>query len=256
MPQPTARTLGLDRGDRPVVAIGVDYSSGHESDRHQHPTAQLIYAVQGVMLVGTDSGQWIVPPSRGIWMPALTDHWVRMIGEVRMRTCFIRSDAIAGLPTACGVVGISPLLRELILAAITLPADFAPEDRAARLTRLLLDEILTLPTLPLSLPSPADARLKAICEAIVAHPDDASTVGDWATRLHVDPKTIHRLFARETGMSFGQWRQQARLLAALERLAHGEKILNIALELGYSSPSAFSAMFRKQFGVTPSAFFG
>jgi AraC-like DNA-binding protein len=235
--------------------MGVDYTSGHESDRHAHPTSQLIHAVRGVMLVGTDQGQWIVPPSRGIWMPAQTEHWVRMIGTVQMRTCFIRPDAIVGLPADCCVLGISPLLRELILAAVAIPAGHPPGEREARLLRLLLDEILTLPTLPLSLPSPSDGSLRAICETITRHPDDASPLADWPARLHVAAKTIHRRFLRETGMSFGQWRQQARLLAALERLAQGEKIVNIALELGYNSPSAFSSMFRKQFGVSPGAFF-
>jgi AraC-like DNA-binding protein len=256
MAAPFTATNHYDRSELPVVAFGYDYPPGHETDRHQHPHAQLIHAVSGVMLVGTDQGQWLVPPSRGLWMPACTDHWLRMIGEVGMRTCFIRPDAIPGLPTACCVLGISPLLRELILSATAFTPDYSADSHAARLMRLLLDEILTVPTLPLSLPSPADPRLRTICEAIIAHPDDPSTLEDWASRLHLADKTIQRLFNRETGMSFGQWRQQARLLAALERLARGEKILHIALELGYSSPSAFSTMFRKQFGVTPSAFFG
>ncbi|MNT43607.1 Regulatory protein SoxS [compost metagenome] len=71
----------------------------------------------------------------------------------------------------------------------------------------------------------------------------------------MDPKTIQRRFARETGMTFGQWRQQARLLAALERLAAGAKVVDVALDMGYGSPSAFATMFRRQFGVPPSAFF-
>lgn len=263
---PAAGYTHYDRGDLPVQAMAVDYASGHITRRHQHPHAQLIHAVRGVMLVATDAGQWLVPPTRGIWMPANTDHWIRMIGEVHMRTAYIRPDALDArfwpgttaprpLPQQPGVLGISPLLRELIMAAIALPQAYAADSRAGRLVRLLLDELLELPTLPLSLPRPQDARLQRICETLSQSPDDASTLGDWAERLHLDPKTIQRLFARDTGMSFGQWRQQARLLTALERLAQGEKVLNVALELGYSSPSAFATMFRKQFGVPPGGFF-
>ncbi len=73
--------------------------------------------------------------------------------------------------------------------------------------------------------------------------------------LSVDVKTLQRRFARETGMTFGQWRQQARLLRGLELLAGGEKVINVALALGYASPSAFATMFRRQFGQTPSEFF-
>src|SRR5262249_39336112 len=111
------------------------------------------------------------------------------------------------------------------------------------------------PTLPLHLPHPADAGLREICEEIVATPDSSLTLADWGARLGIDPKTIQRRFARETGMTFGQWRQQARLLAALEKLAAGEKVLDVALDLGYDSPSAFATMFRRQFGMPPSSFF-
>ena len=121
--------------------------------------------------------------------------------------------------------------------------------------RLILDELRALPVLPLHLQMPSDPRLMTICELLQRQPDDASTMTDWAERLAVDVKTIQRLFVKETGMTFGQWRQQARLLRALELLATGVKVIDVALALGYDSPSAFATMFRKQFGQTPSQFF-
>ena len=112
-----------------------------------------------------------------------------------------------------------------------------------------------LPVLLLHLPQPADPRLQRICAHLQKHPADASTLAEWALRLGVDATTVQRGFARETGMRFGQWRQQVRLLRALERLAGGEKVVDVALALGYTSPSAFATMFKRQFGTTPSAFF-
>lgn len=244
-----------DRTEMPVTALAADYSPHHETPRHDHPHIQLIHAVRGVMVVSTGIGQWIVPPSRGLWMPAGVEHSIRMVGNVEMRTAFIRPDAAPGLPVQCAVLGVSPLLRELILAAVEVPLPYAAESRHGRLMRLLLDEVQQMPTLPLSLPHPEDARLQKICATITQTPDDPSTAGDWARRLSVDPKTIHRLFLRETGMTFGQWRQQARLLAALEHLASGARVVDIALELGYNSPTAFATMFKRQFGVAPSSFF-
>lgn len=251
----TGRYMDYDRGPMPVAAMAADYPPGHRTARHRHPHAQLIHAVHGVMVVATEHGQWIVPPTRAIWMPADTDHWIRMVGNVRMRTAFIRPDAAPGLPTQCTVLGVSPLLRELILAAIEVPLPYSAETRDGRLMRLLLDEVILLPALPLHLPDPRDPVLRRICEAIVAAPDTATPLSEWAGQLGVDAKTIQRRFARETGMTFGQWRQQARLLAALERLAAGAKIVDVGLELGYQSPSAFAAMFRRQFGMPPSLFF-
>lgn len=244
-----------DRSTMPVIGRAVDYDADHTVPRHHHPNAQLIHAVHGVMVVSTDIGQWIVPPTRGIWMPAGTDHWIRTIGEVQLRTVYIRPDAVAGLPTQCMAVGISPLLRELILEAVHIPQPYSADSRDGRLMRLLLDEVTLLPTLPLHLPQPNDPRLLIICNAISASPEDSTTLAQWASRLHVDTKTIQRLFTRETGMTFGQWRQQARLLTALEQLAGGTKVVDVALNMGYANQGAFATMFKRQFGVAPSAFF-
>jgi AraC-like DNA-binding protein len=172
-----------------------------------------------------------------------------------MRSLYIRPDAAPQLPTRAHAVGVSGLLRELILAATEVEQPYDLDSRDGRLMRLLLDELHALPVLPLHLPQPADARLRRICARIAEQPDDLSTLADWAAALGIDAKTIQRLFARETGMTFGQWRQQARLLHGLERLAIGDKVVDVALALGYDSPSAFAAMFKRQFGETPSAFF-
>jgi len=244
-----------DRTEMPVTAMAADYPPDHLTPRHRHPHAQLIYAVSGVMVVGTDRGQWIVPPTRAVWMPAEVEHWVRMVGHVRMRTAYVRPDASPHLPARCIVIAASALLRELLLAAIDAPLPYSQDSRDGRLMALVLDEIIQMPMLPLSLPNPSDPRLRIICETLTRHPDDRTTAGEWAKRLHVDPKTVHRLFVRATGLTFGEWRQQARLMAALEHLAKGERILDIALAVGYHSPTAFATMFQRQFGSAPSAFF-
>ncbi|GAB2483882.1 helix-turn-helix transcriptional regulator [Comamonas humi] len=246
----------LDRSALPVTTRATDYPAGSSTGDHVHALHhQLIHAVQGVMVVVAEGGQWIVPPTRGIWMPAGMVHQVRHVGEVHMRSLYVRPDAAPGLATQAQVVGISPLLRELIRAAMAVAMPYAADSRDGRLMRLLLDELQALPVLPMHLPKPADARLRRICAHLQQHPDDTATLQDWAERLQVNPKTLQRLFARDTGMGFGRWRQQARLLQALERLAQGEKVIDVALALGYDSPGAFATMFKRQFGQTPSGFF-
>lgn len=255
MPFHDGRYLRFDRTQLPVTALADDYASGQFTPRHQHPNAQLIHAVRGVMVVDTDYGQWIVPPTRGLWIPGGVEHAIRMVGTVMMRTAYINTQFAPDLPQHCVVLKISALLRELIIAMIDTEIPYPTESRASRIARLMLDEIRQMGTLPLHLPMPSDQRLLEICHAITTNPDHNTTANEWAHRLQVDPKTIHRLFLRETGMTFGQWRTQARLLIALERLAAGDKVLNVALDLGYESPSAFATMFKKQFGVAPSRFF-
>jgi AraC-like DNA-binding protein len=147
------------------------------------------------------------------------------------------------------------LLRELIRAAVEVHQPCLPQSRDGRVMRLILDELRALPMLPLHLQMPSDPRLRPICERLQRQLDDPTTLTEWARLVAVDVKTVQRLFVKETGMTFGQWRQQARLLRALELLANGEKVIDVALELGYDSPSAFGTMFRRQFGRAPSQFF-
>jgi len=177
------------------------------------------------------------------------------VGPLKMRSVFVRPEPLDELPGEPRAVSISALLSELIKVSVDILPPYEPESREGRVMRLILDELTILPTLPLHLPQPTDPRINLVCAALQRDPGDGSTLAHWSVRLNLDEKTIQRLFHKETGMTFGQWRQQARLLLALERIAVGEKIIDIAGELGYDSPSAFTTMFKKQFGKTPSHFF-
>lgn len=245
----------VDDDPVPIVCKATDYPAGHVIEPHKHLRGQLVYAEHGVVMLVAEGGSWIVPPTRAVWIPAGTLHNLRCIGAVRMRSLYVRPDVTPHLSPRAQAVAVSPLLRELILAAVAVVPPYAADSRDGRVMRLLLDELQALPVLPLHLPQPADARLRRICSRLAERLDDTSTLADWAAELAVDARTIQRLFARETGMTFGQWRQQARLLHALERLALGDKVVDVALALGYDSPSAFATMFKRQFGETPSAFF-
>jgi len=156
------------------------------------------------------------------------------------------------------VLAISPLMRELILAVMSFKDNYLPDSREGRIAQLILDEIVTLPSLPMVLPMPQGNQLSPLnkmCNALLARPDDIRTGDEWAAKFGIDVRTLQRRFVKATGMTFGEWRRQARLVKALERLAAGERVIDVALESGYSSPSAFTAMFKRQFGIAPNAFF-
>jgi AraC-like DNA-binding protein len=239
-----------------VTAMAADYPGGSSTGEHVHNRAQLLYAIQGVMSIRSATGFWVVPPSRAVWLTAGVAHDVRMSGEVKMRTVFVDPNAAPHLPAKCCVVAVSGLLRELVLAACEVPIAYAAGSRDDRLMRLLLDELHAMPVLPLHLPFPKDERLRRICGALTDAPDRDLTARQWASGVGLTERTLQRRFLDETGLTFGQWRQQARLLFALERLAHGDRIINVALDSGYASQSAFTAMFRRHFGAPPSRFYG
>lgn len=238
-----------------MVAMEVDYPDGMTTGWHAHPRGQLLYAIEGVMIVRSEEGFWVVPPSRALWLAAGLEHDVKMSGQVKIRTIFVDTAKIQRFPTRSSVIEVSPLLRELIVAAVQIPLDYREGGRDGRLMGLLADEVRVSGVLPLHLPLPVEKRVKLICEEIKANPADTSTAGDWAKRLNVTAKTVHRLFAKETGMTFAQWREQARLLFALQRLASDERVIDVAFDCGYASQSAFTAMFRRHFGIPPSAFY-
>ena len=64
-----------------------------------------------------------------------------------------------------------------------------------------------------------------------------------------------RHLKKETGMTFRIWRQQIRLLMSLGKLAKGEPVTNVAMDVGYNTMSAFITAFRQTFGTTPNAYF-
>lgn len=247
------RHLAFHNTPRPMAGMEIDYPSGSTTGMHDHPRAQLLYAIQGVMEVRSDTGTWIVPPSRALWLRAGERHSVQMSGHVKIRTLFVDED-IAPLSRSC-VIAISPLLRELILSAMSVPLDYDPASRDGWVMRLILHEVRAMDVLPLHLPMPAEPRVNLVCQGLLADPADTASAETWASRAGIASKTMQRLFVRETGMSFAQWRQQARLLLALQRIARGDRIIDVALDSGYASQSAFTAMFRRHFGLSPTAFY-
>jgi AraC-like DNA-binding protein/mannose-6-phosphate isomerase-like protein (cupin superfamily) len=252
---PIRKHLDFHDTRRPMAAMDVNYPDGTSTGWHSHPRGQLLYAIEGVMIVQSAEGTWIVPPNRALWLAAGLKHDVKMSGEVKIRTVFIDAMTVQHMPEKSSVIEVSPLLRELIVAAVSVSLDYREGSRDDRLMGLLADEVRVSDVLPLHLPVPSDGRVKLICEAIAGRPSDNSTAGEWAERLNVTAKTVHRLFVKETGMTFAQWREQARLLFALRRLATGEKVIDVAFDCGYASQSAFTAMFRRHFGKPPSEFY-
>ena len=240
---------------RPVAAGAADYPAGFRIAPHRHRSAQLVYASAGVMVVAAAGGTWVVPPERAVWVPAGTEHRIRMRGPVAMRTLYIAPGAASWLPEACCVVAVLPLLRALILEAMGFDAAYAEDGAEARLMAVILDRIRALPIVPLHLPAARDPRLRGVTDALATMPGDGRTLAQWAETAGASARTLARLFRRDTGMTFHQWRQQARLMTALARLADGEPVTPVALDLGYDSPSAFIAMFKKALGTTPGRYF-
>lgn len=235
------------------MGMANERDSGSSLPAHRHEVAQLLYAVHGMMRVTTVDGAWIVPPERAVWLPAGSAHEVFCVGPVSLRSLYFREDAAsaAGVPSRCTVIVVDALLREVIVSLVNGPQDYADIGPEVRLAAVLVDRIAAAPEAPLHLPLPADRRLKKVTDGLVADPADQRTLSEWARDCGASERTLARLFESETSMSFNRWRQQVRLQAALGLLGEGQSVTGAALAVGYDSPSAFIAMFRRLLGETP-----
>jgi AraC-like DNA-binding protein len=192
-----------------------------------------------------------MPPQRGMWIPPGVDHDVRMLGDVQIRSLYLEPEAAVGMPDRCQVLGISPFMRNLIAEAVDLPLEYDLEGRAGALMALIQHEMQRLPALPLSLPFPAHKALAKRCQKFLRQPNPHDTIEAWSDALAMSRRAFTRLFRREVGLSFVAWRQQACLVAALPRLAAGDAVTTVALDLGYDNPAAFSTMFKRVLGASP-----
>ncbi|AKJ68259.1 AraC family transcriptional regulator [Pandoraea thiooxydans] len=238
---------------RPVRLRSRPLAQGVVVPRHAHPWAQVAYTTQGVIRLAVANAAWIVPPSRALWIPPHTPHQLSILKDAYLRTLYVLPAAIPTALSGCRVVEVSPLLRELI-AAIDQPGPLDPA-RERLLGALALDEIGRAAPLPLQVPLPSDKRLLSLCNAILADPARTWTLEQWSRYAGASSRTIARLFRQEMGTTFVHWRQQALLAQAIPLASRGYSLARIAHELGYSSQSAFSAMFRRAFGESPSTFF-
>ena len=234
-----------------VRTYPVTFLHPHTLAPHVHDWDQLTYAASGVMRVDTAEATWTVPPHCGVWVPAGVSHAEQMHAPVSVRTLYFAPRLAKTLPRECRTVNIPSLLRELILHVSRRGALDRRKRSDANLIGVLLDELSRVDAVPLQLPLPRDPRALRFATALEAKPDDRSSIAALARRAGASPRTLERLFLAETGMPIGDWRRRVRLLHAVRRLAEGESVRNVATESGYSSVSAFVAVFRKTFGTTP-----
>ena len=235
------------------MASARNFAAAVATPPHSHPRGQLLYAEHGTLSTSAAEGNWVAPPNRAIWVPRDVTHVTRHTVNTEVRAIFVRDDAVSDMPKHCAVVQVSPLLRELILAAVRLPALYDEDGAEGRLVQVLLDRIAALPDEPLHLPMPASPKLRAIAADLADRP--GLSLAKAARNAAMSPRSFARHFLGETGLTFGAWQRQARLLRALELLGTGLDVGDVAFRLGYESPSAFIAMFRRSFGTTPAKYF-
>jgi AraC-like DNA-binding protein len=234
------------------AGLVVDLSPDDGFELHVHDRHQLALAARGVLVMTVGRTSWVLPPTRALWLPAGVAHSVAVSGQTTMLTTYLDPARCPLRWVAPTVVDASGLVRELV--AHLSRAGLSGHQRQ-RAEAVLWDVIVALPVATLSPPMPVDDRARQVAEGLLVDPTDRRSLSAWGRTVGASERTLARLFAAETGMGFERWRSTARLAAALPLLASGAPVGTTAHRVGYATPSAFVAAFRREIGTTPADYF-
>lgn len=242
----------------PVTALFIgDFllPRGHALPMHRHTSHQLAWPARGLLRIRTEQGSWLLPPTLALWIPAGVSHAPESEGDALLSSLYLQpercpsSSASWPRPT---VLAVDPLLRALL--DHLLGADLAPEARA-RAEAVLFDVMRPVPVTDVSAPEPKDPRARSVARELAANPADDRALSEWGRWAGASARTLARLFATETGLSFGHWRRRLRMRAAMRFLAAGLPLQAVARRVGYASASSFAAAFHEVTGLTPRQYF-
>lgn len=236
---------------RPILSLSWETPQAMRVSAHVHPRAHIIVPIHGACWVATIEHQWLVPMGQAVWIDSMVYHEVYCRGPVSAHMLFIDPSCAVRLSHSCQVVNLNRLFLELTARALQHGNNYSAQDPMARLTSVILDELTNLPPSTLLLPISKDARLEKAINYLLQHQSANVSLEELADVAGASLRTMARLFQRETGMTYSQWKTRMLLLEAIERLTRGDSITDIALHLGYNNTSSFVYMFRTNVGVPP-----
>ncbi|MES2041877.1 MAG: helix-turn-helix transcriptional regulator [Pseudomonadota bacterium] len=242
-----------DTAARPVFVLSEQYER-FDGPWHAHRRAQLIYASEGLLTVRTTFGLWVVPPRRAVWIVPGEEHKGSAPKGFLLRTLYMEP-GIVTVPSRCCVVTVDRLLDALLAEASTFGTAYPLDGPEQRLMQVILDRLPELEITPSYLPTPRDSRLVQLVTILENNPADSRSLEALAVASGMTGRTAARLFVKETGLTFARWRQQLRLLKAMQALSLGESVSNVAADVGYNDVSAFITVFKDAFGETPARYF-
>lgn len=218
---------------------------------HSHPWGQFVYVSEGLMYFKVEGRAFVAGPSYGIWIPPNLEHGAQSAATTQFCPIHFSSKLSERLPSQTCVLQVSPILRSIIedFACRNICVPESAED--LRLAEVVVDQIMHAPKQQNYLPYATSAELQKILGKLQESPGDDRSVEDWADYINTTGRTLQRRCLGELGMTLTEWRQRLRFLRAVDALAAGETIQEIAFKLGYSTPSAFVAMFHRISGTTP-----
>lgn len=241
---------------RPIVMLKRLLPKERIIKYHQHNWGQFVYAQKGVLVIITDSFRYICPAEQGIWLPCHVPHEITTLTECVLSSLYIDNSEACSLGCHSNMIQVSPLLKMLIVEAVKFSDEYDWQGTQGRHFRLIRDLIGMAAKIDTQLPYPVSDKLLYISQQLNQFPDNSQSLEAWGRAVGASSRTLSRAFKKETGLTFSEWRIRLKLQIAVRQLYEGQTITNVALNLGYETPSAFTFMFRTKLGKTPSQFLG
>ncbi len=240
----------INLGGAPLLSFARVPETSASWQPHVHNVDELIYSPRGVLVAKTATQCWVLPPLRALWLPAGTVHEVQC-GAGMAIVCLYLAGGYVGLERRPELMEVSPLLRQLIVRASEWAVP-GTDPKHLRITEVIRDEMeVARPVPALDMIVPNDPRARRVAAALANLEQAEDSLDAICHEAGASRRTIERLFRQDTGLSLGQWRTRARVQRSLDMLERGEKMTFTAAEVGYSTPSAFIASFKRLLGTTP-----
>ncbi|WP_294992594.1 helix-turn-helix transcriptional regulator [uncultured Stenotrophomonas sp.] len=236
-----------------LLAAELRLQRPRRTPRHQHARGQLLGAHSGLLRIEIGDLHWLLPAGHIAWIPPALPHALASTAAFDGWSLYFSASACSRLPAVPRIVQPGALLQAAVLRALQWP-HLALDAAQTRLAGVIADEINASPPLPLALAQPRDRRLRRIAAALARAPHDNRSLEDWAAANGLSSRSLARIWQAETQMTPNQWRQRLRVLLALPRLLAGEPVTRVALSMGYDTPSAFIALFKREMGITPARY--
>jgi len=218
---------------------------------HSHPWGQLNYVARGTLNLEVGGKKFLSPPQYAVWIPPLFEHASWNNVKVTYRTVYIDHDLCEILPRKPCALEVPPILKAILDEFARIDVRRPQTLEQMRLSAVVIDQIQSAAPINGYLPFASTNTLQEILEYAKLNVRRAQTTEAVAVMFNMTARTLERRCRSELGLGFGAWRQRLRFTMALEALSAGRTIQQISYDLGYSSPSAFIAMFRRVSGQTP-----
>lgn len=198
--------------------------------------------------------QWALTPGAIGWCPPDTPHsaWMPVEAQGTILYCDLTlSESLPGLPC---IFAASRFLLLLLQKIGEQAASGGNPEHMQHLLQVMVDEILLADAASSQITFPDDLRAKRVAQTVLTTAGDDLSQAALAKQAGLSVRTLSRLFIQQTGLTFSQWRQKAKVMRSLEHLQRGDSVSQVALLVGYENVSSFIMIFRRFMGMTPGQF--